>query len=351
MAATSDVATHPPSASAGALAGVQDGRLEHRLAGRCARPSGRSPRCWSLHRSFRRRCGSSRPSCSSPRAATRSATRSGRIPGRASSACSSASGSAVLFGVPLGLLMGLYPKLYAGTRSVIEPFRFIPPIAWIPLAIIFFSGLTRFAFLIFLGAFFPDLHLDAGRRRPRRADPPQGRHRAWRQQALDPAPRGRPDGAARHHGWHACRPRHGLADHRRRGAGRRHLDGPRPHDDQLRRAAAGPAGDRRHAADRSHRLSHERDPAAGREAAVPLALAGHACEGRCTHARAGTHGDQRQGRGRRLASLRRPRRARGSAVQRGGERVRLHLRTVGMRQDHAARHARRHPEALARATS
>jgi hypothetical protein len=63
-------------------------------------------------------------------------------------------GLGVLFGVPLGLLMGLYPKVYAGTRSVLEPFRFIPPIAWIPLAIIFFTGLTRFAFLIFLGAFF-----------------------------------------------------------------------------------------------------------------------------------------------------------------------------------------------------
>ncbi len=64
-------------------------------------------------------------------------------------------GFGVLGGVPLGLLMGLYPKVYARTRAVLEPFRFIPPIAWIPLAIIFFSGLTRFAFLIFLGAFFP----------------------------------------------------------------------------------------------------------------------------------------------------------------------------------------------------
>jgi ABC-type nitrate/sulfonate/bicarbonate transport system permease component len=64
-------------------------------------------------------------------------------------------GLGVLLAVPLGLLMGLYPKIYAGTRSVLEPFRFIPPIAWIPLAIIFFTGLTRFAFLIFLGAFFP----------------------------------------------------------------------------------------------------------------------------------------------------------------------------------------------------
>ena len=62
---------------------------------------------------------------------------------------------AVLLGVPLGLLMGLFKPLYANTRGIIEPFRFIPPIAWIPLAIIFFSGLTRFAFLIFIGAFFP----------------------------------------------------------------------------------------------------------------------------------------------------------------------------------------------------
>ena len=64
-------------------------------------------------------------------------------------------GLGVFVGVPLGLLMGLYPRVYAGTRSVLEPFRFIPPIAWIPLAIIFFTGLSRFAFLIFLGAVFP----------------------------------------------------------------------------------------------------------------------------------------------------------------------------------------------------
>jgi NitT/TauT family transport system permease protein len=62
---------------------------------------------------------------------------------------------AVVVGVPLGLLMGLYGRIYTNTRVVLEPFRFIPPIAWIPLAIIFFSGMTRFAFLIFLGAFFP----------------------------------------------------------------------------------------------------------------------------------------------------------------------------------------------------
>jgi NitT/TauT family transport system permease protein len=64
-------------------------------------------------------------------------------------------GLGAIGGVPLGLLMGLYQNVYKRTRAVLEPFRFIPPIAWIPLAIIFFSGLARFAFLIFLGAFFP----------------------------------------------------------------------------------------------------------------------------------------------------------------------------------------------------
>jgi ABC-type nitrate/sulfonate/bicarbonate transport system permease component len=62
---------------------------------------------------------------------------------------------AVILGVPVGLLMGLNRPLYVSTRAIVEPFRFIPPIAWIPLAIIFFAGTTRFAFLIFLGAFFP----------------------------------------------------------------------------------------------------------------------------------------------------------------------------------------------------
>lgn len=60
-------------------------------------------------------------------------------------------------GAPLGVVMGLYPKLWAATRSVLEPLRFIPPIAWIPIAIVLMTGMTRYAFLIFLGAFFPVL--------------------------------------------------------------------------------------------------------------------------------------------------------------------------------------------------
>ncbi|MGH7660233.1 MAG: ABC transporter permease [Vulcanimicrobiaceae bacterium] len=61
----------------------------------------------------------------------------------------------IIVGVPLGLLMGLMPWLQRGTRASIEAFRFIPPIAWIPLAIILLSGFERYVFLIFLGAFFP----------------------------------------------------------------------------------------------------------------------------------------------------------------------------------------------------
>ncbi len=64
-------------------------------------------------------------------------------------------GAACVMGIPLGLLMGLYPVIYARTRAIIEPIRFIPPIAWIPLAIVLLVGFQRYAFLIWLGAFFP----------------------------------------------------------------------------------------------------------------------------------------------------------------------------------------------------
>jgi len=64
---------------------------------------------------------------------------------------------ACLIGIPLGLLMGLYPLVYEGAKSVIEPIRFIPPIAWIPLTIVLLVGFSRYAFLVWLGAFFPIL--------------------------------------------------------------------------------------------------------------------------------------------------------------------------------------------------
>jgi len=63
--------------------------------------------------------------------------------------------AACVLGIPLGLLLGLYPKLYNRTRVILEPVRFIPPIAWIPMAIVLLIGFSRYAFLIWLGAFFP----------------------------------------------------------------------------------------------------------------------------------------------------------------------------------------------------
>jgi NitT/TauT family transport system permease protein len=64
-------------------------------------------------------------------------------------------GLAVMLGVPLGLFMGLYPAIYRKSRVVLEPIRFIPPIAWIPMAIVLLVGFQRYVFLIFLGGFFP----------------------------------------------------------------------------------------------------------------------------------------------------------------------------------------------------
>lgn len=60
-----------------------------------------------------------------------------------------------LTAIPLGIALGLWRPLYFGTRVVSEPLRFIPPLAWIPMAILFFSGLGRYVFLIWVGAFFP----------------------------------------------------------------------------------------------------------------------------------------------------------------------------------------------------
>lgn len=63
--------------------------------------------------------------------------------------------AAFVLGVTLGLLMGLYPLSYEVTKIVIEPIRFIPPIAWVPMAIVLLMGFSRYVFIIWFGAFFP----------------------------------------------------------------------------------------------------------------------------------------------------------------------------------------------------
>lgn len=63
---------------------------------------------------------------------------------------------ATLIGVPFGLLLGWYGRAFDAFNPMIQVFRPISPIAWIPVAILWF-GVTDLApvFLIFLASVFP----------------------------------------------------------------------------------------------------------------------------------------------------------------------------------------------------
>lgn len=64
--------------------------------------------------------------------------------------------AAVGLGILLGLLFGWYPVLNQIVNPVVQILRPISPIAWIPVAILFFGvGDDAAVFLVFLGAFFP----------------------------------------------------------------------------------------------------------------------------------------------------------------------------------------------------
>jgi len=64
--------------------------------------------------------------------------------------------AAAFLGVPFGILISWYPALGRAFNPLIQLLRPISPLAWMPLAIIWF-GVSNVApiFLIFLGAFFP----------------------------------------------------------------------------------------------------------------------------------------------------------------------------------------------------
>lgn len=65
-------------------------------------------------------------------------------------------GAAVVLGIPVGLTLGWYPAANQVVNPVLQILRPISPIAWIPVAIIFFGvGNNAAIFLIFLGAYFP----------------------------------------------------------------------------------------------------------------------------------------------------------------------------------------------------
>ncbi len=62
-------------------------------------------------------------------------------------------------GIPLGILIGRYHLFDSVLGPVVEAMRPIPPIAWIPLAILLFRSnmLGAQVFIIWVGAFFPIL--------------------------------------------------------------------------------------------------------------------------------------------------------------------------------------------------
>jgi NitT/TauT family transport system permease protein len=63
--------------------------------------------------------------------------------------------AAQLVGVPLGLAMAISRAFYGLSFSVFEIVRPVPPLAWVPISIIFWPTTEiSIAFVIFLGAFF-----------------------------------------------------------------------------------------------------------------------------------------------------------------------------------------------------
>ena len=67
-------------------------------------------------------------------------------------------GAALIVAIPLGLLMGRSARLRSLFNPFVELTRPIPPLAWVPLAILWFGiGDMSAVFIIFLGAFFPIL--------------------------------------------------------------------------------------------------------------------------------------------------------------------------------------------------
>jgi len=65
---------------------------------------------------------------------------------------------AAFLGVSLGIAMGWSRLFYQAMNPIMNLIRPVPPLAWIPIAILWFGiGVRSAVFLIFLGAFFPIL--------------------------------------------------------------------------------------------------------------------------------------------------------------------------------------------------
>ncbi|MEI2733865.1 MAG: ABC transporter permease [Rhodoblastus sp.] len=65
-------------------------------------------------------------------------------------------GAAVALGVLIGALMGWYPLFRALTKPLFEFYRYIPPLAWVPLTVLILGPtLKAAAFIVFVGALPP----------------------------------------------------------------------------------------------------------------------------------------------------------------------------------------------------
>ncbi len=124
---------------------------------------------------------------------------------------------AVVVAIPLGLWMGWVKGAFATLNPIVQILRPISPIAWIPLAILWFGvGDVSPIFLIFLSSVFPTIVQTADRRAHDRPAIHLGRRqfRRWSLQALSPGRH--PRGAAPDHRWNEGQSRRGLARRRRR---------------------------------------------------------------------------------------------------------------------------------------
>lgn len=67
-------------------------------------------------------------------------------------------GGVCLIAIPLGIAMGWSTRLSRYASPIVELVRPIPPLAWIPISILWFGiGLTQNVFIIMIGCFFPVL--------------------------------------------------------------------------------------------------------------------------------------------------------------------------------------------------
>jgi NitT/TauT family transport system permease protein len=64
---------------------------------------------------------------------------------------------ALVLAIPAGLLMGRSKAAHAAGRPIVEVFRPIPPLAWIPIFLIIFGIFWGPVAIVFLGIFFPVL--------------------------------------------------------------------------------------------------------------------------------------------------------------------------------------------------